>query len=118
MASVDPVQQAALPFRVYGLETRAGTVDASIDRLQRSVAGHSEAIGAQAVLIARHDEQLGKGNENIVDLKTDVTALAISVGTLAERVAAATNRVAWTLTAFAFTTAASVLVLVLTQPGS
>lgn len=117
MASVDPAQQeAALPFRVYGLEGRADTTDAAVASLQSTVARHSEALGAQAVTIGRHDEQVDANRGGIVDVKTDVAALANAVSTLADKVGSATNRVAWTLTGFAFTTAGAVLVLVLTRP--
>lgn len=119
MPSVDPAaQEAALPFRVYALEQQSQTQDAALSALNKTTSRHSEAISAQAVTLAHHEEKLGGTGSELSDVKSDVKLLAGSVVTLGEKVAASSSRIAWTLTAFAFTTAGSVIALILTrQPG-
>lgn len=113
--SVDPVaQEAALPFRVYGLEQKSVTQDAAIARLDRNTAAASEAVAAQAVTLARHEEQLGVGHEAVGEVKTDLAVLAASVVTLGEKVAASSNKIAWTFAGFACTIAVSAIAIVLT----
>lgn len=113
MASIDDSALPSLPFRVYGLEGQVKTQDAAINRLRENTAGHSQAISAQAVTLAKHDEQISGANADIVEVKTDVAALAVSVATLGEKVASSTTRVAWALVGFAFTVAGSAIALVI-----
>jgi histone H3/H4 len=71
MAAVDDAgQNAALPFRVYGLEGQVKTQDSAITRLRESAARSSQAISAQAVTLAKHDEQIAAGHEDVVELKS------------------------------------------------
>lgn len=120
-------QEAALPFRVYGLEGQIKTQDAAIAKLQENDVRRSEALLAQAVTLARHDEQLGNTQGEVIEIKTDVAALAVSVGALAEKMAASTgalaekvatssNRIAWTFVGFAFTLAASAIAVLVFGP--
>jgi hypothetical protein len=116
MSSVDPAaQEAALPYRVYGLEGQARTQDAAITRLREGQARNSEAISAQAVTLAKHDEQLSVGREDIVEAKTDIAALAASVVALGEKVATSSNRIAWTFASFALSALGGTIIVVVTQ---
>lgn len=119
MANVTPdAQEAALPFRVYGLEGQVKTHDSAIGKLSEGQARHSAAISAQAVTLALHEEKLGGTGNELSDVKSDVKILAASVVGLGEKVASSSSRIAWVLTGFAFTTAGSVIALILTrQPG-
>jgi hypothetical protein len=114
MASVDPEDQAAaLPYRVYGLEGVTKTQDQAIERLHDKTSRHSEALAAQAVTLARHDELIGKSTENLVEVKTDVAGLAVAVVALGERFATSTNKVAWTFVGFALTLASSAIAVII-----
>lgn len=97
-ATGPPPADDGMVFRLYGLEGQVKTQDAAIGDLTRTTARHSEAISAQSVTLARHEEQLLGGRNEIGEVKTDVAALAVAVGQLAEKVATVGNRVAWTLT--------------------
>ncbi len=114
----DAAALPSLPFRVYGLEAQSRTQDAAINHLRESSARTSEAVAAQAVTLAKHDQQLRDGREDIVEVKTDVAALAASVTALTEKVATGLNRVAWVLTGFAFTVAGTAITLVITNNPS
>lgn len=114
--SVDPAnQEAALPFRVYGLEGQVKTMDASLARLDRNVSGHSEAISAQAVTLAKHDEQLGTATQDRSEIKSDVAVLAAAMVTLGEKVATSSNRIAWTFASFALSALGGTIIVLVTR---
>lgn len=91
-----PDPSSGIPFRLYGLEGQVKTQDGAITNLREITARHSEAIGAQAVTLASHEEQLKGGARDMTEVKTDVAALAVSVTVLAEKVALTGSRIAWT----------------------
>ena len=100
MATPDfSAQENALGFRVYGLEGQTKTIDDAIVRMRENQARHSEAIGSQAVTIARHDERI-EGVEKAVVALSDTVSKGI-----------------WALIAFAFTIAASAVGLAITLAG-
>lgn len=107
-----------MPFRLYGVEEQVKTLDNAHVALSKAQALASQAITAQGVTLAAHEERIITGRDGLAEVKSDIVALAVSVSALAEKVAASTNRVAWTLTGLAFTVAGSAIVLVLTgQPS-
>ena len=93
------IQENALGFRVYGLEGASKTQDDAIVRLREGQARHSEALGNQAVTLARHDEQIASVEKAVVALSETV------------------SKGIWALIAFAFTIAASAVGLAITLAG-
>jgi hypothetical protein len=106
------------------------TVDEAIHKLSKDAARHSEAISAQAVTLAHHEQKLIGADREMVDTKTDIMRLAASVETLAEKVADSTSRLSVQLgeastrsarfqAGFAVTVAASAIAIILTggSPG-
>lgn len=113
---VDPsAQEAAAPFRLYALEGAVKTQDRAITDIGKNVARHGEALSAQAVTLAKHDEQLGNNRDDIGDVKTDIASLAAAVVTLGERVATSSNRIAWTFATFALSALGGTIAVIVTQ---
>lgn len=97
----DPAaQELAIPFRVYGLETQVKTLDEGHTQNRENLARHGEAIGAQAVTIAKHDERLSGVEKAVVNLSDTV------------------SKGIWALIAFSFTIAASAVGLAVTLAGA
>jgi chromosome segregation ATPase len=125
----DKDQENALVFRVYALEGEMKTVDSAVVKLSRDVARHGEALGAQAVTLASHEQKLIGGDKELTEAKSDITQLARSVEILATKVSDSTNALTAQLSesatrsarfqaGFAITVAASAIAIILTgQPG-
>lgn len=105
-----PHPNEGIAFRVYALETMSKTQDSAISEQRANHARLSEAVAHQGATLAAHEEQLKGGVRDMNEVKTDVAALAVSVGLLAEKVASVGNRVAWTLTAATLTVLGAMLV--------
>ena len=88
--------EAALPFRVYGLEGQVSTLDEAVERNRTSLLLHDAAIGRQAITLAEHEQKLMTADERIEVVAASVTKLASTV-----------DKGIWALLSFAFTVAAA-----------
>lgn len=113
MPAPDPTaQENALVFRTYALEGQVKTLDDATGRLRENQARQGEALAAQAVTLAKHDEQLIGVHNSLIEVKANQAALVESVHNLAEKVATATNRVSAALATFGLTTAGAAILYI------